>query len=222
MIKIILSIFAIMFVCNSQFYAVDYYAKVVLIGNSGSGKTSLWKRIAQVDFDSDENRSDVMACKDIVKKVGEKEIQFNIWDTAGAEDYYNEVVEFTKGANFVIIVHNVGSKFQEYTEQYLNTLYKNVYEKMDGCGKIMIVGNKWDLRHGNIVDASKHKSLLESVAQSIPCSLKFVSCKENSGDIKGIIDYLCAACQKMHMYTSNPDNCLQKRFAVNRSFCAIL
>lgn len=222
MIKIILSVFAVMFVCSSKFYAVDRFAKVVLVGDSGSGKTSLWKRVVEGDFDQNENRSDMMICKDIIKKVDEKEVQFNIWDTAGAEIYYNEVVDFTKGANFVIIVHDTSIKFDESREKYLAELYKNIYERIDSCGKIMIVGNKWDLRHSNIVNSGKHKSLLESVAQSIPCSLKFVSCKENSGDIKGILDYLCAACKKMKLYTSNPDKCLQKRFTVKVQSCAIL
>lgn len=223
--RIILSFFALMFICSPNFHAADYYARVMIVGDSGSGKTSLWKRIFESGFDENENRSDMMLRKEVKRNVDGREIQFNIWDTAGAEAYYNEVIEFSKGANFVIIVHDTSIKFDASREQYLEKLYSDIHEKIkDSNGKIMLVGNKWDLRHKNIVNASKHQSLIESVAKSSPCSFKMVSCKDNSGDIGGIVDYLCSACKKMELYTNNPDDCFQKRFTVKpgSGICTLL
>lgn len=220
--RIILSVFAMIFVYNPSFYAVDYYARVMLVGDTECGKTSLWRRIFEGGFDENENRSDMMIRRDVIKNIDGKEIQFNIWDTAGAESYYDEVINFSKDANFVIIVHDIDKEFDASRERYLTKLYSDVHKKIRSDGKIMIVGNKWDLRHKDIVNASKHQSLLEGVAKSAPCAFKLVSCKDNSGDINKIVDYLCSTCKKMELSTNNPDSCFQKKFTIKKGWCAIL
>lgn len=98
MFKIIISLFTVMFICSSNIFAVDYFARVILVGDAASGKTSLWRRLFGEKFDMSQNASDMMVRRDIIKNIDGKEVQFNIWDTAGAESYYDEVVNFTKGA----------------------------------------------------------------------------------------------------------------------------
>jgi small GTP-binding protein len=64
------------------------YAKVVLIGNSGVGKTSIAKRFTQGKFD-EYNQNTVGAAyfeKKIVNQVGQVLCMY-IWDTAGGEKY---------------------------------------------------------------------------------------------------------------------------------------
>lgn len=216
MFKIIISLFTVMFICSSNIFAADYFARVILVGDAASGKTSLWRRLFGEKFDMSQNASDMMVRRDIIKNIDGKEVQFNIWDTAGAESYYDEVVSFTKGANFVIIVHDIDTIFNSDREQYLTRLYGDIHSRIKDDGKIMIVGNKWDLRHYDIVNSSKHKSLLQNVAQSIPCALKLVSCKRDTGDIDDILDYFCSASKNMELYRYNPDTALHQRFKAKK------
>ena len=225
-IKSILIAFVFIFFSHLNSYAVDYYARVILIGDSSGGKTSLWNRIFDYPFKEDESKSDMMLSKELIRRVGNNEIQFNIWDTAGAECYYDEVVEFTRGANFVIIVHDTGANFDKSKEQYLETLYGKVHDKIQHDGKVLFVGTKWDLRHKKIVNASKQQALLENVAKSVPTACVFVSSKNNT-NINRVLDFLCSKSDQMELYTHNPDASVQKRFEMKKgsgwfNWCTIL
>ena len=72
------------------------------------------------NFDENEPNSDMMNYESIVENIDGQTIQFNIWDTAGANMYYDEVVDFTCDANFVIIVHDISAVYNEKVEQYLS------------------------------------------------------------------------------------------------------
>lgn len=75
----------------------------MLVGNYRCGKTSIWNRIFGGDFHSDKAASDMMNCREVKKALDNgRIIQFNIWDTAGAKEYYEEVVNFSNGASFVL------------------------------------------------------------------------------------------------------------------------
>lgn len=70
----------------------DYLFKVVLIGDSGVGKTNLLSRFSKNEF-SLESKSTIgveFATRSI--KVDDKIIKAQIWDTAGQERYTNEYV----------------------------------------------------------------------------------------------------------------------------------
>ena len=53
----------------SSVFAADKYARVVLVGDLSSGKTSLWKRILGHEFDMEEARSDLMVRENVTKTI---------------------------------------------------------------------------------------------------------------------------------------------------------
>jgi Ras-related protein Rab-11A len=72
----------------------DYLFKVVLIGDSGVGKTNLLSRFSRNEF-SLESRSTIgveFATRSI--KVDDKVIKAQVWDTAGQERYNNFSIHF--------------------------------------------------------------------------------------------------------------------------------
>lgn len=210
----------------SSVFAADKYARVVLVGDLSSGKTSLWKRILGHEFDMEEARSDLMVRENVTKTINDQEVQFNVWDTAGAERYYNEVVAFTQNADFVIIVHDVSKPFDVRSENYINKLYSDVYERMKQTGKIIIVGSKYDKRHADIVNAGKQITMLEGVAKAIPCT--YISCSSKIDGDKGITSLtdLLFNCHysSMVLSSSDPDSGMLKRFRVKKgdNWCTIL
>ena len=202
---------------------VDGYMRVVLVGDYRCGKTSLWKRLGESDFDESEQRSDYMQCRRTTETVGDRNVQFNIWDTAGANWYYDQVVKFTEGANMIFIVHDISESFSEEKEAYLEKLYRDIHEKIRRDGIIVIVGSKFDRRHEGIVNASKQINLLEGVAKAVPCPCVFTSAKEDAdAGIRNLKQYLTRAAQRMELYGADPDKGIQTVMFTSVSRCKLL
>ena len=81
--------------------------KVVLLGDSGVGKSSIIKQYVTHSFDTEISSS--ISSKYISKEVKiediNKTVKFNIWDTAGQERYRSLAKIFYKDAPIIIFVY---------------------------------------------------------------------------------------------------------------------
>lgn len=215
-LKKLITFFVLCFLmCNTAFATNVKFAKVVFVGDYGCGKTSIWKRLMGEGFDQDETRSDKIISRDIVKYDGEDIINLRIYDTAGLDRYYKDVVNFTADANFIFIVHDLDKEFDDSKENYLSKIYRDIHEKISGrdC-KIVLVGSKLDLRCRNIVNSARQAKLLDDVARHIPCALILTSAKnENDTGINAIVDFIVKNCKNMTLPDKSPENVL--RFGVD-------
>jgi len=117
--------------------------KVVLIGNSGVGKTCISQRYINNTFTGKES-STVGASyfqKNLV--IDGKKLLLDIWDTAGQEKYRSMGKMFYKDAYIVIFIYDITDR-----ESFLEL--KNVwYEELKSAGEkytvIAVVGNKNDM-----------------------------------------------------------------------------
>ena len=66
----------------------DYLYKVVLIGDSGVGKSNLLSRFSKNEFSLDSKSTIGVEFATRSIRVDEKVIKGQIWDTAGQERYY--------------------------------------------------------------------------------------------------------------------------------------
>jgi len=121
----------------------DILIKVVVIGDSGVGKTNIIKRFRCEEFDSD-SRSTIgfeFVSKEI--EILNKKIKIQIWDTAGQERFKSITTGFYKGSNGILAVFDITNieSFQNIEEW--------VTEARDIVGDetlIYLVGNKSDLQ----------------------------------------------------------------------------
>ena len=83
--------------------------KVVLIGESGVGKTSILNRFTSDIFYSSlkETPGGNYAIKTIYIKDFNKSIKFEIWDTAGQEKYRALAKVFSKNAEVTVFVYDI-------------------------------------------------------------------------------------------------------------------
>ena len=139
----------------------DYLFKILLIGNSGVGKSSLLFRFSEdkwekefiptigVDFVS--NIILIFYKKNKKLKTIEvdgKKAKLQIWDTAGQERFKNIQASYYKGANGILVVYDITNKESfENLSSWLIEIEKNgnknVYK--------FLIGNKNDLEDQRVI-----------------------------------------------------------------------
>uniref|UniRef100_A0A8C5TX88 small monomeric GTPase n=4 Tax=Neoaves TaxID=3078114 RepID=A0A8C5TX88_9PASS len=131
---------------------------VVLIGDSGVGKSNLLSRFTRNEFNL-ESKSTIgveFATRSI--QVDNKTVKAQIWDTAGQERYRAITSAYYRGAVGALLVYDI-AKYLTYenAERWL----KELQDHADANIVIMLVGNKSDLRHLRAVPTDEAKSFAE-------------------------------------------------------------
>ena len=133
---------------------VDHILKIIVIGNSGVGKTNIIKRFKNDDFEMN-SRSTVgfeFISKDII--IQDKKIKLQIWDTAGQERYKSITSSFFRGCHGIVAVFDLTNlKSFESIDQWV----KDAREISGSEISIFLVGNKSDLRDLVIVKKEEAK-----------------------------------------------------------------
>ncbi|KAK4255853.1 hypothetical protein QN277_008793 [Acacia crassicarpa] len=136
----------------------DYLFKVVLIGDSGVGKSNLLSRFTRNEF-SLESKSTIgveFATRSI--KVDDKIVKAQIWDTAGQERYRAITSAYYRGAVGALLVYDVT---RHVTFENVERWLKELRDHTDSNIVVMLVGNKADLRHLRAVSTEDAKSFAE-------------------------------------------------------------
>ena len=120
----------------------DYLFKVLLLGDSDVGKSSLILRYTEETFNSKLVNSIGVDFKMKKKEIEGKIIKVQIWDTAGHERFRSITYSYYRGANAIIIVFDITDKksFLSITE-WLKQIEKHAKENVFK----FLVGNKSDL-----------------------------------------------------------------------------
>ncbi|KAL0479829.1 Ras-related protein Rab [Acrasis kona] len=136
----------------------DYLFKIVLIGDSGVGKSNLLSRFTRNEFNL-ETRTTIgveFATRPI--KTDGKTIKAQIWDTAGQERYRAITSAYYRGAVGALLVYDVAKRVTfENVERWLKELRDHAVPNI----VIMLVGNKSDLRHLRAVSTEEAKAFAE-------------------------------------------------------------
>ncbi|XP_021232246.1 ras-related protein Rab-11A-like isoform X2 [Numida meleagris] len=136
----------------------DFLFKVVLIGDSGVGKSNLLSRFTRNEFNL-ESKSTIgveFATRSI--QVDNKTVKAQIWDTAGQERYRAITSAYYRGAVGALLVYDI-AKYLTYenAERWLAELQDHA----DANIVVMLVGNKSDLRHLRAVPTDEARSFAE-------------------------------------------------------------
>lgn len=122
----------------------DYLYKIVLIGDSGVGKSNLLSRFTRNEFNL-ESKSTIgveFATKSVVTQG--KVVKAQIWDTAGQERYRALTSAYYRGAVGALLVYDISKRSSfESASRWL----KELRDYADPNIIILLVGNKSDLKH---------------------------------------------------------------------------
>ncbi|GCB26635.1 Ras-related protein Rab-11A [Aspergillus awamori] len=130
------------------------YLTVVLIGDSGVGKSNLLSRFTRNEFNLDSKSTIGVEFATRSIQVDSKTIKAQIWDTAGQERYRAITSAYYRGAVGALLVYDI-SKHQTYDN--VNRWLKELRDHADSNIVIMLVGNKSDLRHLRAVPTEEAK-----------------------------------------------------------------
>lgn len=113
--------------------------KVVFLGDTQVGKTAIINNYNKMNIENIESTIAVNSIKTTVNLDG-KEVNLNLWDTAGQENYRCLLPLYVRGAQVGIIVFDLSNPVSyEHIEEWIKT-----FRQQNEC-TIIIVGNKNDL-----------------------------------------------------------------------------
>ena len=178
--------------------------KLILLGNSGVGKTSLIKSISGINPNKTEEATLSAYYLQKPFKIEDKEYLIDLWDTAGQEAYLGVTKLFFKGSQIIIFVYDITVKnsFNSLTEWIKNV--KEIVENDYVCG---IIGNKSDLFLKSQVSNEEAKKLAESEGYKF----KLASAVN---DPKSFEDLIFELFQEYKLKFGNPGNPQHRRQSV--------
>ena len=120
----------------------DYIFKVLLIGNSDVGKSSLILRYVDQIWNDVFVPTIGVDFKVKSLEVDKKLVKMQIWDTAGQERFRNVISSYFKGAHGILLIYDITAKdsFKEL-ENWLGEVERNANSQV----LKILIGNKCDL-----------------------------------------------------------------------------
>lgn len=133
--------------------------KVIILGDSGVGKTSLMNQYVHKRF-SNQYKATIGA--DFLTKevmIDDKLVTLQIWDTAGQERFQSLGVAFYRGADSCVLVHDItDAKSFENLESWMDEFLAHAAPRNADNFPFVVLGNKADLVAKRQVSASKAKA----------------------------------------------------------------
>lgn len=126
----------------------DMIFKIVIVGDSGVGKTNILLRYLKNEFDTQTKATVGVEFGTKKTRIENSSIKAQIWDTAGQERYRSITSAYYKGAHGALVVYDITRKSSfDSVEKWLSDLKNNGEEKM----VIMVIGNKCDMETSRAV-----------------------------------------------------------------------
>ena len=136
--------------------AYDYLFKLLLIGESGVGKTCVLFRFSDDAFNSSFISTIGIDFKIRTIELEDKKIKLQIWDTAGQERFRTITTAYYRGAMGIMIVYDITNpKSFENVKNWI----KNIEENASDDVELMLLGNKCDMEDSRAVTREQGEKL---------------------------------------------------------------
>jgi len=138
----------------------DYLFKLLLIGDSGVGKSCLLLRFADRKYTESYISTIGVDFKIRTIELDGKTIKLQIWDTAGQERFRTITSSYYRGAHGIIIVYDV-TDHESFTN--VKTWLSEIERYASDTVNKLLVGNKSDLTSKKVVDYETAKDFADKV-----------------------------------------------------------
>jgi Ras-related protein Rab-1A len=138
----------------------DYLFKLLLIGDSGVGKSCLLLRFADTTYTDSYISTIGVDFKIRTLEIDGKTVKLQIWDTAGQERFRTITSSYYRGAHGIIVVYDVTDKVSfNNVKQWLGEIDRYACQSVNK----LLVGNKADLVEKKVVDYNEAKEFAEGL-----------------------------------------------------------
>ena len=128
----------------------DYIFKLILIGSSGVGKSSILQRYIQKLFNAEYTCTIGVDFFMKTINIRDKSIKLQLWDTAGTQKFKSITTGYYRGANAAFVVFDLTSKSSfDSVSDWIENYYK--YSNPDSEKHVILIGNKSDLKENREV-----------------------------------------------------------------------
>ena len=126
----------------------DMNFKLIVIGDSGVGKSCLTNNAIKNTFDDDYNATVGFEFFTFNIKLNNKVVKLQIWDTCGQELYRSLITNFYRNTSLAIMVYAINEKNSfENVEMWLRELRTLANPDV----KVFLIGNKIDLEKDRVI-----------------------------------------------------------------------
>ena len=150
----------------------EFIFKVLLLGNSNVGKSSLFLRFVDDIWNDTFVPTIGVDFKIKTFDIDEKKIKMQIWDTAGQERFKNIIASYYRGAHGILLIYDVTDKDSfKNLSNWLIEIEKNANKNV----LKVLIGNKTDLEDKRVITYNQGKEFADTYG------LKFIetSAKKN-------------------------------------------
>ena len=120
----------------------DSLFKIILVGDSGVGKTNILTRYTKDEFSFDSKTTLGVEFGSKIYNIKDQNIKLQVWDTAGQERYRSITCAYYKGSKGAIIVFDVSRKD---TFEHVERWHEDIMKCGDKDIVLTLIGNKCDL-----------------------------------------------------------------------------
>ena len=169
----------------------DYLLKILLVGNSGVGKTSMTFRAINNTFATNVASTLGIDFQTKFVNVSGKRVKLQIWDTSGQERFWAVTTHFFRGAKGALLVYDITD---EKSFQDMTRWLKSIQDNTDPDIEIIIIGNKCDKENDRVVSKEEGKIL----AEQNHCVFFETSAKSNT-NIEFAFEQIASKIMKAHL-----------------------
>ena len=125
---------------KTGYFDVKY--KIMVLGESKVGKTSLIKRYTKDQFGGVYLTTVGMDFQDKIIEIEDKKVRLQVWDTAGQERFRNVTKSYFQSSHGLLVVYDITDRESfEKIKFWMENIKNNAPEN----AKLILVGNKCDL-----------------------------------------------------------------------------